>query len=146
MKHLHYLLTIMDNKEVKLTKTYTFSASHRLHSPFIGEKENAAIYGKCGRTSGHGHNYRLKITIKGVVNSKTGVAGDINKLDDMVNKVIISPLDHKNLNMEIKDVPILTSEVLINEVWKRLKSSDQVPEICGIELEETEKNSFQFFG
>lgn len=146
MKPLHCLLIIMDNKEVRLTRVYTFSASHRLNSPFISEEENVAIYGKCGRTSGHGHNYKLKITVKGIVNKETGMVGEMDKLNEFVNKVIISPLDHKNLNIEIKDLPILTSEVLINEVWKRLKSTEQIPEICGIEIEETRKNSFAFYG
>jgi len=40
-----------------LTRRETFSASHRLHSPFLSDEENETIFSKCNSVNGHGHNY-----------------------------------------------------------------------------------------
>jgi len=136
----------MDEREVRLTRVYAFSASHRLDSPFLSEEENMTVYGKCGRTSGHGHNYILKVTVKGRLDGDTGMVTNISQLDDVVNRNIISALGHKNLNMELCDTPILTSEVLIKVVWDRIAPEIKSVKLCKIAIEETRKNSFEFYG
>ena len=49
----------------RVTRTYRFPASHRLHAPQLSEEENRAIYGKCNNPFGHGHNYVLEVTARG---------------------------------------------------------------------------------
>jgi 6-pyruvoyltetrahydropterin/6-carboxytetrahydropterin synthase len=43
---------------VYLSRIETFSAAHRLHSPFLSIEENEKLYGKCNNPNGHGHNYK----------------------------------------------------------------------------------------
>lgn len=44
--------------DVRLTRRYRFSASHRLHSEQLSVEENRAVYGKCNNPYGHGHDLR----------------------------------------------------------------------------------------
>ena len=136
----------MANKRISLTKLYRFSAAHRLFSPHFSTEENREIYGKCSHASGHGHNYVLKVTVKGEVNPQTGMVADIGKLDKIVEKYVLNKLDHKNLNEELKDTPILTSECLISKIWEMLTPHVKNPEIDKIEVEETRKNRFKYYG
>ena len=41
-----------------LTRTASFSAAHRLHSPHLSNEENSQLYGKCNHPNYHGHNYK----------------------------------------------------------------------------------------
>ena len=36
-------------------------------SVMLSDEENEAIYGKCYHPSGHGHNYKLEVTLRGEV-------------------------------------------------------------------------------
>ena len=136
----------MGNRKVNLTRIYHFSASHRLNSPFLDEDENRRIYGKCGHKAGHGHNYLLHVTVRGEVDPVTGMVADTADLDEIVKREVLDSLDHRNLNIELKEAEILTSEVLIACLWERLKPHFDDPELYRIEIEETEKNRFEYYG
>ncbi len=136
----------MSDKKVYLTRVYRFSAAHRLWSPFLSEEENKKIYGKCGQSSGHGHNYTVKVTVKGSVDPLTGMLIDIAELDEIVDKHVIEPFDHKNLCVELKNIPVMTSESIIKEIWDRLQPHIKKVELSNIELHETRKNSFEYGG
>ena len=137
---------ITENRKLYLTRVYTLSAAHRLSSPFLSDEENDELYGKCGRSSGHGHNYTLKLTLSGTVDPASGMLVDIRDIDEVVNRYIIEPLDHKNLNVELNNLPVLSSETLIAELWKRLAPHIKNITLYKIELEETRKNNFKYFG
>lgn len=137
---------ITENRKVYLTKVYGLSAAHRLSSPFLSAEENDELYGKCGRSSGHGHNYTIKLTLSGTADPATGMLADMRDIDGVVNKYIIEPLDHKNLNVELKTLKVLTSETLIAELWSRLAPHIKNKKIHKIELEETRKNNFKYYG
>ena len=51
---------------VYLTRRESFSACHRLNSTQLSSEENVATYGKCNNLNGHGHNYSVEITVKGL--------------------------------------------------------------------------------
>jgi len=136
----------MENRKVSLTRVYRFSAAHYLSSPFLSDDENRQTYGKCGRTAGHGHNYVLKVTVKGTVDPVTGMVMDTRELDNIVTRYVIDPLDHKNLNVELKAIPIPTSEVLVEAIWNRLAPHIKSPPLYKIEVDETRKNGFKYFG
>ena len=53
-----------------LTRAYQFSASHRLHNDEFSAEKNADVYGKCNNPHGHGHNYRVEVTVGGQVDPK----------------------------------------------------------------------------
>jgi 6-pyruvoyltetrahydropterin/6-carboxytetrahydropterin synthase len=109
--------------KVHLTRSYGFSASHRLHSPQLSDEENRALYGKCNNPHGHGHNYEVEVTVAGPVNPVTGRAVDLVVLDRIIDEEILTPLRHRNINEEFEAFrgPVVpTTENLAAEVYRRL--------------------------
>src|ERR1700690_1212780 len=107
-----------------LTRRYTFSASHRLHSDTLSDAENRTIYGKCNNPHGHGHNYALEVTVSGQVDPKTGMICNLVELDDAVRREIIERFDHENLNVRPEFAEIVpTTENLSEVIFQILKQS-----------------------
>ena len=50
-------------EKVCLTKTFNFSAGHRLFIEGLSEDENIEIFDKCANPSGHGHDYKVEVMI-----------------------------------------------------------------------------------
>ena len=67
----------------------------------------------------HGHTFNLAIHIKGKINSKDGFIMDFFDIDKIVNKCIISKIDHKVLN-DISQLENPTSEYLCQWIWNSL--------------------------
>ncbi|MBA3709742.1 MAG: 6-carboxytetrahydropterin synthase [Planctomycetes bacterium] len=103
-----------------LTRRFSFSASHRLHSDAIGAAENACAYGICENI--HGHNYRLEVTVAGEPDPKTGFFCNVMELHRVVDELVVKPSDHHHLN----DVPlyagaITTMEGLSQRIWAAIE-------------------------
>ncbi|MEB3266665.1 MAG: 6-carboxytetrahydropterin synthase [Cyanobacteriota bacterium] len=79
-----------------------FAAAHRLARPELSQAENEAIYGKCARPHGHGHNYLLDVTVRGPIDPRTGMVCDLAALQTLVQNLVVESFDHTFLN---KDVP-----------------------------------------
>ena len=128
-----------------LTRAYLFSASHRLHSDEFSPEKNAEVYGKCNNPHGHGHNYRVEVTVGGQVDAKLGMVCDLAELDTFVNNEIIERYSLENLNTlpEFKDV-VPTTENLSIEIFNRLRSGFKPAEVTKIRIEETAMNSFEY--
>jgi 6-pyruvoyltetrahydropterin/6-carboxytetrahydropterin synthase len=110
-----------------LTRRYPFSAAHRLWNPDFSPEENARHFGKCVNL--HGHNYTLEVTVTGIPNPQTGMIMDLVALDERVNDVILSAVDHKHLD---QDVPFLngvlsTVENVAQVFYQRLAAEIQPP-------------------
>ena len=88
--------------EAYLTIRTHFAAAHRLAREELSQKENELIYGKCARPHGHGHNYLVDITVRGTINSRTGMICDLSALQKLVDEKIIEPFDHTFLNKDIE--------------------------------------------
>ncbi|MCS7301325.1 MAG: 6-carboxytetrahydropterin synthase [Fimbriimonadales bacterium] len=132
---------------VALTRVYTFSAAHRLYNPQLGEDENRQIYGKCANPHGHGHDYRLEITVRGAPDSRTGMVINITELDALVQSEVLSHLDHKFLNAETPPFDQIppTSENLVAFIVARLQPHlpDGV-ELYSVRLWETPRSCFEW--
>lgn len=87
--------------ETYLTIATHFSAAHRLALPELSYDQNCEIYGKCARPNGHGHNYHLEVTVKGNMDSRTGMIVDLGALHKAVEDHVIEPFDHTFLNKDI---------------------------------------------
>ncbi len=133
-----------NRRKVSLTRVYRFSAAHRLTSPFLNAEGNKRLYGKCGNPAGHGHNYLLRVTVKGPADPVTGSIFPVAKLDEIVGRNVIDLFDHRNLNYVLDHIPIVTSEILAEEIWRRLAPHLEGIEFEKIELDETRKNSFSY--
>ncbi len=131
-----------------LTKKLKFSAAHRLYNPTFSFEKNEEVYDKCNNLNGHGHNYSLEVTVKGIPDVQTGYVIDLKKLKCLISEEIIEKVDHKNLNL---DVPILegiipTVENLAVIFWSILKSKLPSGELHCIKLWETEDSFVEYFG
>jgi 6-pyruvoyltetrahydropterin/6-carboxytetrahydropterin synthase len=132
---------------LELTRRYSFSASHRLHSVQLSEEENQRIYGKCNNPYGHGHNYVVEVTVTGATEPSTGMIAHLEDLDQFVTREVLEPFDHTYLNKDVaafrERVP--TTENLCIEIFDRLKAFPGA-RLVRIRLEETGRNSFEYAG
>jgi 6-pyruvoyltetrahydropterin/6-carboxytetrahydropterin synthase len=90
-----------NNMEASLTVGTHFSAAHRLARPDLTYEENCEIYGKCARPNGHGHNYHIEMTVTGEIDPRTGMIVNLEKLHQVLDEVVVEPLDHYFLNEDI---------------------------------------------
>ena len=91
-----------DSMEAFLTIRTHFAAAHRLARPELSQGENEAIYGKCARPHGHGHNYLLDVTVRGPIDARTGMVCDLAALQQLVDDLVVEPFDHTFLNKDVE--------------------------------------------
>jgi len=131
-----------------ITKKVHFSASHRLFNPSFNEDKNDEIYDKCNNFYGHGHNYVLEVTVRGLPNPDTGYVIDLKKLKRILTETIVDKVDHKHLNFDVDFLKgVITSvENLAVIFWNLLKSEIKEAELYKIRLYETENSFVEYFG
>lgn len=129
--------------KLRLERRYRFSASHLYRRPEWSEEENRRRFGKCANLPGHGHNYRLWVTVEGTVDPATGFIVDLGALDALVAARVIERLDHQHLNAALPEFgeggAIPSSENLVRWILDQLAS--QLPpgvSLVRLRLEEDE--------
>ncbi|KAJ1564927.1 hypothetical protein HK096_005488 [Nowakowskiella sp. JEL0078] len=139
---------------IYLSRTESFSSAHRLHSPLLSDSDNLALFGKCNSPNGHGHNYKVEIILKGKINKITGMLINITDLKDIMTIAILNPLDHKNLDKDVKyfsEKPS-TAENIAVFIWDRIveqlkdRQLDSMATLEEVRLHETEKNMVFYRG
>ena len=121
-----------DMSTANLTRAVEFPAGHRYHRPEWDARRNEAVYGPCSREPGHGHNYRVEVTVRGEIDPETGMVVDLAVLDRLLRELVREPMDHAFLN----DLPefaagvMPTTENLARVVWGRL--SPALPVSCAL--------------
>ena len=108
---------------VRLVKTFTFEAAHRLPSFPDGHK--------CRRL--HGHSYRVDVVVAGEVDPAKGYLIDFGELKAACEPVR-ARLDHYYLN-EIEGLENPTAEVLAAWIWAQLEPA--LPQLAEIIIHET---------
>ena len=130
-----------------LTRSYDFCAAHRLHSSDLPASENRLRYGKCNNPAGHGHNYRLEVTLEGEPNPQTGQLAALPELDRLVDETIIERFDHRHLNEDCPEFEniVPTSENLAKVIFNLLFPLLELPHahLAKVGLHETYKNYFE---
>ena len=130
-----------------LTRRYKFSASHRLHSPELSEEENWKTYGKCNNPHGHGHNYKVEITVSGHPNPETGMVCNLADLDGFVERVIMPRFEFSNLNeLDAFRNQVPTTENLSRALFHLFREQFRLARVEKIRIEETMMNSFEYAG
>jgi 6-pyruvoyltetrahydropterin/6-carboxytetrahydropterin synthase len=134
--------------EVTVTRRLTFSAAHRLHNPALSEAENRALFGKCNSAHGHGHNYRLDVSVRGRIDPRTGYVIDLKRLRDTVEANLVERLDHRNLNLDVDFLDGInpTTENLVVACWNVLLPLITPGRLVRLRLWETENNSVDYDG
>ena len=109
--------------KVRLERRFRFSASHLYRRPEWSEEENRARFGKCANLPGHGHNYRLFVTVEGEVDPRTGFIVDLGHLDSLVTAKVVDRLDHQHLNSALPEFAekIPSSENLVLWILDQLQ-------------------------
>jgi 6-pyruvoyltetrahydropterin/6-carboxytetrahydropterin synthase len=87
---------------IRLSQKFEFAASHRLHCATMSDEENVRTFGKCNNPHGHGHNYELQVTLRGVPRGD-GVLMHVPDIERLVAEHVIDRFDHKNLNLELDE-------------------------------------------
>jgi 6-pyruvoyltetrahydropterin/6-carboxytetrahydropterin synthase len=125
---------------VLVSRRESFNAAHQLRDPARSDEENHRLFGACANL--HGHNYVLEVVVAGEVDEATGYVVDLKQLSDVVNRLIIREVDHRNLNT---DVPWLagripTAENLALAFWERLRDELSGGSLRSVRVWETDKN------
>lgn len=127
---------------VLITRREAFSAGHTLYNQEFSAERNREVFGKCSNPSGHGHNYVLEVTLRGEVDGDTGFLFDLSELAALIRKLIVSDVDHKNLNVDVDWLRgvIPTTENLACAFWDRLEPNLPGELLYSVRVGETEKN------
>jgi 6-pyruvoyltetrahydropterin/6-carboxytetrahydropterin synthase len=139
----------LDPMEAFLSIRTHFAAAHRLARPELSQAENEAIYGKCARPHGHGHNYLLDVTVCGRIDPRTGMVCDLAALQRLVDDLVVEPFDHTFLN---KDVPhfattVPTAENIALHIADRLRDPIAATgaRLHRVRLQESPNNAAEVF-
>lgn len=108
---------------ILLTRKIQFSASHLYHNPALSPEENRRIFGKCNNPHGHGHNYRLEVTVAGEPDPVTGMVVDLKELKEILEREVMQRMDHRFLNYEFAELQgkIPTCENIAQVIWNLLE-------------------------
>ena len=113
-----------DDKTCERTFAACFSAARVTCSPHLSEEENRAIFGLSASPEGHGHNYRIEITLAGKPDPKHGLIVSEVETWQALNE-LVKLWDHKNLNKEVSDfknIPI-TTECMARLIFEKLSAN-----------------------
>ncbi|KAL7869124.1 hypothetical protein AOLI_G00131120 [Acnodon oligacanthus] len=125
-----------------ITRVESLSACHRLHSKSLSDEENKRIFGKCNNPNGHGHNYKVEVTVRGKIDQDTGMVMNLTDLKQYIEEAIMKPLDHKNLDLDVPyfaDV-VSTTENLAVYIWDSMVKLLPPNMLYEIKVHETDKN------
>lgn len=108
--------------QVAIGKSFEFAASHRLWKNDLSAEENIKLFGKCANPAGHGHNYKVEVSVQGTPNLDTGMVFDASILTIIFEEEIMKILDHKNLDIDVewfKDKQSSVENVTLF-IWEKL--------------------------
>jgi 6-pyruvoyltetrahydropterin/6-carboxytetrahydropterin synthase len=132
----------------RVTRRLHFNAAHRLYNPEFSEEWNRATFGKCANANFHGHNYELDVTVTGAISDETGEVMDLARLRDLVEREVVSVLDHRNLNVDVawfRDL-IPTAENIAVCIWRALRPAIPPEFALAVRLWETPRNYVDYAG
>jgi 6-pyruvoyltetrahydropterin/6-carboxytetrahydropterin synthase len=134
--------------KITICRREHFNAAHRLYNSAWSEDRNNEIFGKCNNPNFHGHNYELVVKVKGEIDPETGYVMDTKILKKIIRENIIERFDHRNLNVDVKELKNLipTAENIAVVIWKILREQINRSFVLSIVLYETERNYVEYSG
>jgi 6-pyruvoyltetrahydropterin/6-carboxytetrahydropterin synthase len=129
---------------ISLNRTYEFSSAHRLHASELSAEQNLQIYDICNNPQGHGHDYRLEVSLQGEPDQKTGMIFALDDMDNLV-RLVLDRLDHRHLDKEVDffKTHVSTGEVIIQYIWDELNKIFPADMLYYLKLWETNNNYFE---
>jgi len=133
---------------VIVTRRLHFNAAHRVHNPAMSDEENRRTFGKCNNPNWHGHNYILDVSVRGVVDERTGYVIDLSRVKQIVEERVVSKVDHRNLNLEVDFMHgvIPTTENVVVAFWRELEPALKPAQLTRLVLWETVNNYVEYDG
>lgn len=146
--YTRFMVVDGEKEMVRLTRSFEFSAAHRLHCEQFSEEENRNIFGKCGNPHGHGHNYVVEVTVSGMPDSQSGMLIPMNEFDHIVYERVITRYDHKHLNIECAEFQQLNPSVenIARSIWDRLCDAFDRVSLTHVRVWETPKTYAEYSG
>ncbi len=134
---------------VRITRRVHFSAAHRLFRAEWSEEQNRAVFGDCANPNWHGHNYEIDVTVEGEVDPNTGFVMDLRVLKEALERLVLTDVDHRNLNTEVPwlEGVIPSTENVAVGIWRRIVG--ELPPgvtLVRIKLWETPRNYVEYEG
>ncbi|KAA3677392.1 6-pyruvoyltetrahydropterin/6-carboxytetrahydropterin synthase [Paragonimus westermani] len=112
--------------------------------------ENRHTFDKCNNSNGHGHNYKLEVTLFGPVDPKTGMVMNLTELHSVIQRNVLDFVDHKNLDKDVNyfrdNSVVSTTENLAVFIWNQLLLSIPRTVLHEVKLWETDKNVITYRG
>ena len=134
--------------DVYVTRQVHFTAGHRLYNPARSGAWNQRTFGPCANANGHGHNYVLEATVRGIPDVETGYVIDLGQVKRIVEQEYIDLVDHKNFNLDVpfmKDVNPTTENIIV-ACWRRLEPALKPARLARLKLWETENHYVEYEG
>jgi 6-pyruvoyltetrahydropterin/6-carboxytetrahydropterin synthase len=133
-----------------LTRRIRFAAAHRYYRDDWTEERNREVFGLCSNAYGHGHNYRLDVTVQAPVDGTTGFSIDLQALDSILHAEVSVPLDHQHLNHAVAEFAagtVPTCENIAIWLWPRIARRLAPPAVLHrLRLHEDDDLSVEYFG
>ena len=135
---------------IYITRKEQFNAAHRLFRTDYSDEQNLEVFGKCSNPKWHGHNYTLYITVGGEIDANTGFVMNLKTLSEIIQKFVIEPIDHKNINLEVDFMQgkLASTENLAIGIWDQLEEpiKKNNASLVKITLYETDNNYVDYYG
>ncbi|MCL4153932.1 UNVERIFIED_CONTAM: hypothetical protein GTU68_033832 [Idotea baltica] len=134
--------------KVKVSRKAHFNAAHRLYCADWDDEKNAEVFGKCSNPNFHGHNYELIVSVSGDIDKQTGFVMDMKVLKELIKDKVEDALDHKNLNLEVREFKALnpTAENIAVVIWNKLRPHVASNKELEVILYETPRNFVTYAG
>lgn len=108
-----------------LTRAVAFHARHRYFRPEWSEAMNRERFGWTSEAPGHGHLYRIEVSVSGPPEPGTGMVIDLRLLDAILEEELLTPLGGAMLNEAIPELDgreaLPCCEALAAWCWTRIE-------------------------
>jgi 6-pyruvoyltetrahydropterin/6-carboxytetrahydropterin synthase len=108
--------------KLRVTRRVAFHARHRMTKPGWSEAEAERRFGWTSAAPGHGHLYRVAVSVTGVPDAETGTIIDLAALDAILAREVTSRYGGSDLNASVRDVVdgrvVPSCEALAAAIWR----------------------------
>ena len=109
---------------VSLTRTVGFRATHRYFKPQWSAEENRKRFGWTAEPPGHGHDYRVSVTVSGPLDPETDMVVDLAEFDRILADEVTARLEGRHLNLDLPEFAaggaLPTCEALVRLLFGRI--------------------------
>jgi 6-pyruvoyltetrahydropterin/6-carboxytetrahydropterin synthase len=127
-----------------------FAAAHFLSLPELSDAENFRRFGPSSNTLAHGHNYELEVFVSGPLDVDTGMVVNLKDLKAILNDMVVTPLDFKNLNRQVPffENRLTTLENMAQLLWLSLQPRLEALslELSGLKALESHDLYVEYYG